>query len=305
MDWNWDLDWWRRPRRVVRPRPLPENAHRADEDHGADSAARDSRSASDEPPPIVAGNEGAAELDVSRPERSADERPTASRPFHALYLTGAEGDAVPADRPGTKYFALAHAPPDAVARILEWLYVPMGRSGSPAAPYLIYENVAEFEASYRASDDLDVAPLAMTTPAVTSGDALLVGIGMLMHLLQEGPAVDDAIIAACESKLAEAVQSSTLDPPTRWRAAILAARLAADYRYDYDAARSYCRQAERHSVPNSIEQMTARWWRADALVQSGRRQDGLKIYRGLVNRFGERWPTAAIVARSRSILAAK
>ena len=110
-------------------------------------------------------------------------------------------------------------------------------------------------------------------------------------------------VTACERHLASATQSQELPAPLRWTAGILAGRLIASYRYDYAGARSYYRQAQRAAEPGSLEEMTARWWYADALTREGENSSARAAYDAILTEYGAKWPRAHITQRATARMA--
>lgn len=185
------------------------------------------------------------------------------------------------------------------AALLEMLYVPVGRSGSADETYLLYQEIAEFEKAVAIVPLLDVGMTEANT-AVTGWDgAFRAGIARLIRIVAAGPDADRGMIDECEHDLAQVVQSSQASPQLRWAAGILLGRLVSDHRYDFGNARIYLKQAERAAAPQTIENMTARWWLADSYVQEGRRKDANDLYAGIMDDFADQWKNSAIVQRSR------
>lgn len=286
-DWSWDPYWWRKPRRVVRPRRPVESPPAA---------------------PIAESNDGGVSSQPTRPAEPirvagdpepAMATPTRRSPFHQLYLLSGT-----AERPtgrGDFELVLRRVSAGACARVLETLYVPSGRLGSDDESYLLFEEEAEFEAAKLMAPKLDVPPLATAPSAVGPEESYRTGIGLFYAVLSEGPLTEPARIQACESRLVLAARAAQFDRLRRWAAAVLAGRLASDYRYDYAAARGYLRQAERLGEAGSIEQMTARWWIADAHLQDGADSDARRIYRSILKDF-PRWRGAQIPRRAQAWL---
>jgi hypothetical protein len=157
--WNWDVTWWKTPKRVVRPsEPRRPSSTRSPSTTSRPSGGQQ-----------LAGAEGTTERPTS-PERVAAMPPPPSgpalpeaaarpkpaprdRPFYQLYLASPststaestlatqprEGEAenrsggvtAPPEDRGEHRQVLHEAPAGACAGLLEMLYVPAGRSGSP------------------------------------------------------------------------------------------------------------------------------------------------------------------------------
>lgn len=309
IDWNWNLTWWKQPRRVVRPRPAAAPAEDRDETRLAEQSESRQREAA---PPGGSAQNDAASVDSVPAEPAAAPRATADtgtppaaamdRAYFNLYLVSDGSSARDGD--AETRMRLRNTLPGRCARVLEMLYVPVGRSGSSTESFLIYEDRRVFEAAREFVPFLDVPAIMTSGPTVGAEAAFRNGVGLLQQVLDVGVMVPPELIDACEARLAEAVQSSTLSSGRRWAAGILAGRLMAEYRYDYSAARSYYRQAERQADPRSVEAMVAQWWRAESLSQDGRHNEAATGYREIESRFGALFSKSQIVRRSRAMAAA-
>ncbi len=296
IDWNWD--WWKPPRRVVRPvarRPTTQPQEKP---------------VAKQPPPSQVQRETAHIERAPTPEAmsSPDNAPRQttpeqfdagpSRAFYHLYL--ASGATKPTDDPEHR-LPLSHAGARTCARLLEMLYVPVGRSGSEAESYLLYENRDEFQAAWQLAPALDVAPVKEATSTVGAEAAFRAGVGLMLHILESGATIPSGLIEGCERKLSEAAQADGLPVVMRWASAIMAGRLVSEYRYDYATARNYYLQAERLAANDPIAVRTARWWKADAFVQEGKRVDAGAIYEEILD--STDIMDSQIVRRSKALLA--
>ncbi len=306
VDWNWDLGWWKRPHRVVRPtRPAPAAA-----DHNEVESASSARDRQDTETDLDQRHDAPERsADAADPQREAtldDRQATTPRfspvdkPFYHLYLTNKPVDE--SEERGEFLLMLKNAVPRGCARILEMLYPPMGRSGSADDSYLIYENPDEFAAAARFVPTLDVSTLDQTQGTVGPDEAFRAGIGLAYTVLDAGAVAPREQVDACMRKLSEAAQSSSLPAQRRWAAAVVAGRLASDYSYDYPSARSFYLQAERASQDGSLEQMIARWWKADSLVQEGKRAEAAMIFKAIVDEWRHKWEGSYVVRRSLAAL---
>lgn len=181
------------------------------------------------------------------------------------------------------------------------LYVPVGRSGSESESYLLYENRDEFKAAWGLAPALDVPPLREAPSTVGPESAFRAGVGLLLHILDSGAVVSTGLIESCERRLSEAAQSERFPAVLRWASAILAGRVACEYRYDYATARSYYEQAQRFAGNDAIGIRTARWWTADALGQEGKRKEAAAVYEEILE--STDIIDSQIIRRSRAILA--
>ena len=146
------------------------------------------------------------------------------------------------------------------------------------------------------------APIVKAAVREADGPALFrSGVGMFYAVLDEGPLAPGGLIQGADRRLAEAADSSSLDGRLRWAAAILAGRLALDYRYDYDAAGRHFEKAAGLSNDASIERMTARGWMADTFVKLGDETEARSVFESVVSEFA-RWPRSPVVLRARSWL---
>lgn len=296
VDWNWDSSWWKPRRRVVRP-SKPRQPTEPD-------GAREKRPQDDAPRGHRRADGDATDADrAARPTSQPTSPPSlrGDRLFYNLYLVSAREADAPGDRDDARV-QLRNAGARTCASLLEMLYVPFGRSGSADECYLIYERLDELAAARDYAPRLDIRPAKKNAPVAGPEAPLVNGIACFLHILDSGALVDPAVMTLCRRNLAEAAQSSQLGARQRWAAAILAARLASEYEYDYPAARSFCDQARRFSEADSIERMTADWWRADTFVQEGKTPDAIEAYEDLVTAHLQRGSDSNVVARSEAIL---
>jgi hypothetical protein len=319
VDWNWDLAWWEKPKRVVRPiRPQPQQdrtrSAQTTTQPAADQPAAVTQDPQARPAPARAVPERAAQRAtaadtatgrIAPPSNPPPMNPPpgdstrADLPFYQLYLAG--GDQAREEQPGERRLNLRNANPRACASLIEMLYVPMGRSGSADECYLIYESPAEFEAAIALVPTLDLPALNALTATVGAGAAFKTGVSQMLFILAQGAVVDSKLIDDCERHLVEALQSTQLSAPDRWVAGIMAGRLASEFKYDYPSAKSYLQQAQQASAAGSMEQMTALWWSADSLVQEGKAAEARDVYQRIVRDYSE-WKSSQIVRRSQARL---
>jgi len=318
VEWNWDTSWWKEPNRTVRPtRPSERQASAAPREDAEQpqrtanpSAAPTENDAS--PDPGRAGDTEAAKVtqanDVTRkndlsglppdaPTARKPAPPPVNRAFFQLYLVS--GPDASAQGRGDLRIVLANVSAELAARVLGSLYVPLGRLGDSDATYLMYEQIEAFESAASLAPFLDVAPMAQP-PQDPAGDDLAPGLALYYTILSQRAVVAPALVKACEDRLAATAQSARQPRRTRWAAAILAGRLAAEYRYDYATARSFVRQAERQAEADSIEAMTALWWRADTVRMEKGAHQARGIYATLVEKYAELWPRSYIIQRARA-----
>jgi len=294
VEWNWQTDWWKEPRRVVRPTrqsPAPPSRANAAENRSAESVER--RIA------VEAGG-GAPASSTARLTDSPVVSASASRAYYQLYLIAADAGAEALR--GEQQVLLRHAKARDCGLVLEMLFVPLGRSGGEEECYLLYEDRGEFRAAVEFAPALDVP--AMTTPGASIGpqEAFRAGVGLLLGMVGQGAIVDRPLIDAAERRLAEAAQAEPLELLHRWAAAILAGRVASEYRYDYAAARSYYSQADRLVPPESLHHFIALYWRADALALEGRKEESANVYGQILGGYGPRTARSELVRRAQSAL---
>ncbi|HWL93041.1 MAG TPA: hypothetical protein VNT79_05870 [Phycisphaerae bacterium] len=180
--------------------------------------------------------------------------------------------------------------------IVEMLYVPLGRSGSADETYLIYEQPEEFMRALSLAQQLDA------TAGAGGRTPWSAGVGTLIEILGQGAVPDDALVARCESTFADAVQDSAQSGQQRWAAAVLAGKMAADYRYDYEKARAYFDSAIRQAKSESIEAMTAEWWRADTFMQEASARKANEAYEDILDGYTHVYPKSHVVEQSYAIL---
>jgi hypothetical protein len=295
VDWNWG--WWKQPRRLVRPSPRrPVDPATADSGGESDTTNRS---------PETAQLDRSASPDEMTSVRARGEATSPAqlgagqvRAFYHVYLVS--GPATEGQEPENR-LRLRHASARTCARVLEMLYVPVGRSGSDVDSYLLYENRDEYQAAAQFVPALDVPPLREAPSTVGPEAAFRAGVGLMMHIVESGAVVSPAVVESCERRLSEAAMSERLPDVMRWASAILAGRVASEYRYDYDAASTYHQQAQRIAGKDEIGVRTARWWMADALAQEGKRQEAAAIYEEILE--STDIIDSQIIRRSRAILA--
>ena len=241
------------------------------------------------------------QADSPRQSTKPQSSPIPDRPFYYLYFVSSEAAAEESSRGETRIL-LQHASALACSRLMEMLYVPLGRSGSATESYVIYEDQLEFRAAAALAGSLDIPPAKLPSDSVGAEGAFASGVAMLLGAVEAGPGHDARLIEACERRFVEALQSTDLPPTLRWASGVFAGRVASQFRYDHAEARSYLKQAERLVPEDSIERMAARWWRADALIQEGKPADAMRVYQELVTAFGEAHPNAHIVRRSKALI---
>lgn len=289
LKWNWDLEWWKQPSRIVRP----------------DRSRQPTQAEEPNPTPVSEVEEHdlddqGVETTDSTPQTSTDLHSASARPFYHLHLlSGEEAQSKPNDG---SHHRLRNIDARSCAKLLEMLYVPLGRSGNDAQTYLIFEERDEFDAAGKAAAMLDVQPGGKTAIAANTGASFEEGIGCFYQIIKQGAIVDRNLVDRCERRLAQAAQSSQLSDQKRWAAAVLNGRLLSEYRYDYAGARRYYDQARLVAKRDSTEPMTIDWWLADSLTQEGNIREANKVYKNLLETYAQRWPQSQIVTRSRSIL---
>lgn len=282
MEWNWDLAWWKEPKRVVPP-SNPETARRPTEP----AHPTENRTAPVDPAPEQ-GPSPADQLVTARKD---------ARPFYQLYLVS-ETDGKPVER-GEHVQRLKRVGARTCAMALESLCVPLGRSSNATECYLIYEDRNEFDAALALAPLLDIS-VNTTAASSASADPFSNGVGAYYAVIEKGPIVERTLIEAADKRLAEAVQSSQLSNIQRWTASILAARLMMDYRYDYPAARSYCMQAERLCTTGTLEMFTSWYWRAEALNQEGNTAEAAGLRRRIDETYGPTVTRSQLIQRGKS-----
>ena len=125
-DWNWDPQWWRKPRRVIRPsdpRAMESDRPTRLDPHIVPVAGPTSRPGSADALPTPTPTPTAV-ANVPSPVTS----PTRASPFRRLFLIS--GTEAPERGSADVTVRLAHASAESCARLLESLYVPTARLGS-------------------------------------------------------------------------------------------------------------------------------------------------------------------------------
>lgn len=307
VEWNWDNTFWQRQGRVIKPAQGSSEPHTdsrpSNSQAGSANASDSSGSARAErrPANVRESNErpDAETPSDSRPaERSAIARPSTAgvnRSFYNLYLVPTNIETTEAPRNQFRV-RLGYANPQNCARLLEDLYVPLGRSGSSDETYLIYEQRDEFDKALNFAPLLDVpaAPPASAPAAAGWNQA----VGTYYSILDSGAVVDADLIAAAERGFAAIAQGTELSSQQRWAAGVFAGRIAAGYRYDFEAARGHYATARSQISPDSVEEMTNYFWRADTYVQEGKIREATDAYEEILDAYTHLWPRSPVIARS-------
>ncbi len=283
---NWDMTWWKQERRLVQPTPRDESAEAA----SSSSAAN---------PDSTGGGAAGGATSETRPAASTSARPegpTPIRVFQYLYLV-AEGSEISESARREARVMLRNVDPRSCGTLLEMLYVPMGKSGSRRETYLMFEQPDEFERAMSFALLLDVPSPDESTP-----DAWQTGVACLLALVEAGPAPDKSLVERCEKKLAEIVDADTGGPMKQWAAAIFAGRVAADYRYEYGAARDFYARAARFAEAGSIEALTAEWWTADSYSRQAATRSANEAYEDILDGYTHLYPKSQIIQRSSAAL---
>ncbi len=276
---NYSTNWWKKPTRIVRPdrSKVPPSAEQANSGQAASE-------------PATAAREPAANSEGSGP--------AASRPYYQVYLV--VGSANDKARAGSSV-RIRGGNARTVGRLLEWLYLPLGRSGSDTETYLIYEQREEFESAMQVAPLLDMQPTDDPAHA-TGGAAFDTGVSQVLRLIDEGAIVSEDLLEAATTNLSAAAASAGLAPRQRWVAGIVAGRLRSEYLYDHAGARQLYERAASAMPPESIEAMTAMWWMADALHQEGKRREAAETCEELLDEFVHLWPNSYIITRCSAML---
>jgi hypothetical protein len=285
-EWNWDWAWWQSPSRVVRPsgsadagRPR-EGPTAASRPSGEPLLARKSDESESAPP--------ARDLMRSRQE---------SRPYYQLYMvsSGAAREEHPDE---TLNLRFAKARPCAV--LLEMLCVPLGRSGNPEQCYLLYEDRNEFHEAQRLAPMLDVRAVSSPAAPANPEEAFALGVGMMMTVVEQAAVVDNSLVNAAVKRLTEALQAESLDVDRRWAAGVLASRLMCEYKYDHGGARLLAQEAEAIAPALSLQQFTAMYWRADALMQDGKTAEAAALYQDINKRYGPKVTSSQLIKQPKA-----
>jgi hypothetical protein len=166
----------------------------------------------------------------------------------------------------------------------------------------MYEQREEFEAAAALAHELDAAPIMHPRKAVGGEASFQAGLAMYYGILEATMSAPPALVEAAENALSEAVQTESLQAKKRWVAGILAGKLAGEYRYDDAAAARYFSQAGRATEPNTLEAMSALWWRARLLVQQHRNEEADGLLRAINDDCAARWPRSHVVVQTASLL---
>lgn len=201
----------------------------------------------------------------------------------------AGGSALPGAR------VVRHLSARGCGRLLERLYDPLGRGGSPQSYYLVYQDQPSRAAAAEWAERLDRAADAGAASGRADWGASVRSLAEWMEQIappaaEEVRRIEDALTRAAER-----------DPATiGWAAYMLAGSAAMELRYDFDAARGYLRQAARIAATGSLEQMMATWRMAQSYEEQGARQEHRETCRSIAELFAAH-DASHVVQRARVI----
>jgi hypothetical protein len=283
------MQWWKSRQRIVRP---VSQAQRESAPRGLEPE----EAAQDEPTSATA-----APTEPGHGLAQAAEKPaTGQRSMYQLYLISAGESS--SQRRGEKQIHLSNAKARTCANLIEYLYVPLGRSGSEQECYLLYENRAEFEAAAAVASTFDLTAAVDPPEPIGAAASFTTGVQMMLGFIEQGAAIDPTKLKRCIGELVRSLQSTELTTAQRWAAGILAGRAESEYRYDYAQAASYFQQADRLAEEESLEKMTTRWWLADALARAGKFDQSDVLYESILTTWEDTQPSSHIVRRTKAIL---
>ena len=286
MEWNWDWAWWQSPQRIVRPT-------KSDSGRPSEQRIATSRAVAEENSLANASPED----HPARPSPELSQSRQDARPFYQLYLVSGETETDDrADK--TVHLRLAKARPAAV--LLEMLCVPLGRSGNPEKCYLLYEDRGELEDAGRLALLLDVSAATRAGSTAGPSESFVLGVGLMLTVAEQAAVVEQTLVSAAAKHLTEAMQAESLDLDRRWAAGVLASRLMSEYKYDQGAARLLAQEAESLAAPDSREQFTAMYWRADALAQSGKTAEAAALHEEIARRYGPKVKASQIIKQPKA-----
>lgn len=293
VDWNWDTSWWKKPKRIVKPQPAPTGSNVDQSANLPNAATQPSETGT-----IHAENPPEAPATTPEPEKIVAAAPSpaapvpSSRAFYQLYFVS--GATQSSESRGEFQVHVKDGSARAAGTLIEWLYPPIGRSGSRDDCYLLYENSNEFQAASQFSKLLSDGSTGLASELSSP-------VTMSYQLIDGGPVADHDVIDKCVKAWSD-VPSDKLPENQKWAAAIITGKLLADYQYDYAKARNFFTQAAQFVPDGSLEKKTALWWTAEAFSHEGNRPAAIAEYEKILSIYGEKEENTQIVKRAEAAI---
>lgn len=178
------------------------------------------------------------------------------------------------------------------AQILQQLYMPIGLGGGDDDHYMLYQDRDEFTASKSAVGWVDVSTASgVGGSRGTMNEAMV----KLVEIVKSGAAPSRQLVQDCRAAFERAAAGPDLDARSRWAAAMLSGRLAADQLFDYDAARLSYDEAAKLATNGSVEMLATLWGRAESFDLGGDKAAARKEYERITKEYAGHGRSQAVL----------
>lgn len=281
IDWDWEMQEWRRPQRPIRPsrRPAPEGYNpRQPEVRVGSPPTRPPDETETQPPTKTTAKP--AESPPSVPQPAAG-----PKSYYKLYLISGEREVEA--RKGSRKLELAKARSSGAVNVLGMLYPTIGASGSPGQRFLVYQHQPMWTAAAEFAPLLDCPERANVPPADPGGasDAFALAVGMMYRRIEPGQPTDFEGLKRCVRLFEQVYKTSGISGQLQWGAALLAGRIQAEMLSEFAQAQANYERAKGFALPGSVEEMIAVYAIADACLRDGREDRGLALAESLLKQF--------------------
>ncbi len=287
IDWDWEMQEWRRPQRPIRPsrRQAPENY---------DPRRPEVRVGSPPTRPPGEPAEKPSAQPADRPPQTAtpvSEQPAGPKSYHKLYLVSGDRKVEPSAH--SRKFDLKRARSAPAVNVLGMLYPSIGASGSPGQRFLVYQHGPMWSAAAEFAPLLDCPERTNVPPTDPAGanEAFELALGMVYRLAEPGQPTDFEGLKRCVRLLQQVYTTQGVSGQLQWGAAVLAGRVQADLLSEYAPAQSSFERAKGFALPGSVEEMIAVYGIAETSLRAGRQERGLMLAKSLLEQFARHRPS--------------
>jgi len=305
VDWDWEMQEWRRPQRPIRP-----SRRRAPPEYDRRATAQP-RTGPDGTQPEKTGDVAGSPADPPGQAGPQDRQPVTPPPaprsalaYYKLYLIGGQGSLkAPAN---SIKVPLKHAKSRQAVDVLNMIYPSIGPSGADDQRFCVYQCERLWTVAAQFVPLLDCAERTELPGQETASPvaAFRAGVGLLYHLMQPGQPTDFEGYGQILRLMETTYRSSQASGQLQWGAAMLAGRIAAETLSEPKRARTYFVQAKTFALPESAEEMVAEYYLADAHLREGQRDQAVELAGKLLERYAAHrasylYERAAVLAKSR------
>jgi len=195
-------------------------------------------------------------------------------------------------RTGGDATALQNVPAGIAAQILQQLYLPIGLGGGDDDHFMLYQDLDEFQAAKSAVRWVDVSP---ATSVGGSQGTMNEAMVKLVEIVKSGASPSRQLVQETRAAFERAASGPDLDARSRWAAAMLSGRLAADQLFDYEAARLSYDEAAKLATNGSVEMLSTRWGLAESYDLGGDKAAARKEYERIAKEYAGHGRSQAVL----------